>query len=433
MKEPTDFLEAYRVEYLVVVNTNGGFCNSIKSFNSLLSTYEDIVVDAKGLTFSGLRVSYEIDTDVIGRGEQRYFHLKLTLPSNESLDEFSQLTRLIKTILHKVADTAPQILWDDISIFYAHLAYPHINSVENLMRKLITKFMLTTLGVHWEKMTLPDEVKQSVRSEPRKDSNYLYESDFIQLSNFLFTTYSNVPILQLLTKIEESKDISELQLDELKQFVPRSNWERYFSPIVDCSSEYLSKKWKQLYELRCKIAHNRTFGKSDLQRVETLVKEVSAKLEDALSNLERVQISEDERDIVAENMVGNLSAAYGEFLQNWKELVSFLNELVSVTDSGMAAQLEYYKYQHNVPALLKALRESQILDDETCERINEFRKYRNALVHRTDVVFSKEDVYLAANRVKDEIFEISATLSDSILMDWASNYQSEEANEIEGY
>lgn len=373
MREPTDFLEAYRIEYLVVVNTNGGFCNSIKSFNSLLSTYEDIVVDVKGLTFSGLRVSYEVGTDVIGQGEQRYFHLKLTLPSTESLDKFSQLTRLIKTILHKVADTAPQILWDDISIFYAYLAYPHINFVENLMRKLITKFMLTTLGVHWEKMTLPDEVKQSVRSKPRNDSNYLYESDFIQLSNFLFTTYSNVPVIQLLTKIEESKDISELQLDELKQFVARSNWERYFSPIVDCSSEYLSKKWKQLYELRCKIAHNRTFGQSDLQRVETLVKEVSAKLEDALSNLERVQISEDERDIVAENMVGNLSAAYREFLQNWKELVSFLNELVSVTDSGMAAQLEYYKYQHNVSALLKALRESKILDDKTCERINEFQ------------------------------------------------------------
>ena len=410
-----------KVEYLVIVDTKGGFCNSIKSFHSLLTSYDEINITTDGIEYSSMKFGFGVDTNMIGKSEQRYFHIKLELQSIDSIEVFSNLARLIKKILFKVGVSAPQVIWDDISRYYASLAYPYIYSVENLMRKLITKFMFTRLGVHWEKGTVPDEVKQSVRLERKKDSNLLFEIDFIQLSNFLFTTYNNVPVSQLLSKIDEIEVVSELHLGDLKEFVPRSNWERHFSKIVDCSSEYLHKKWEQLYELRCKIAHNKDFRKNDLERTAILVEDVTSKLNDAILNLEHIQISEEEVDVVAENMVGNLSSAYGEFIQNWKELVSFLSELVSITGGGEAYQLRYYKYDQNVNILLKILNVSQVLDDETCKRINGLRVFRNTLVHRTDIVYTEEQVNLAAKQVKEEISEIISYLSDSILMELASD------------
>lgn len=419
MKKSFQQTKELRAEYLVVVNTKGGFCNSIKSFNSLLRSYDDIGIQGGSLSYAGMQFGYEVQTDLIGQGHQRFFHVKITSSATENIDEFVELLRQIKGILHKVGDTPPQNLWDDVSLFYAEKAYPLIYGIENLMRKLITKFMLTSLGVQWAEETSPDDVRQSIKPDTTKGIDYLYGIDFIQLSNFLFTKYLRFPVSQLLEKIDQSRDISEIDLNELKQFVPQSNWERYFSPIVDCDSSYLNKRWKQLYELRCKVAHNRTFNQTDYDRLCNLINEVGEKLQKALDNLDQVQVAEEERDLVAENMAGNLTAAYGEFLLNWKELVGLLQSLVSISAPDDKAQLEYYKYQHNVTALVKILETRKILDIETYGRINEYRIFRNTLVHQTDLILPEQKVRLFADRIKQEVSDIIAMLPDSILMSLA--------------
>lgn len=105
-----------QVEYLVVVSTRGGFCNSVSSFNNLLCTYDDIQITKKGLNYDNLSIGYEVDTGLINDETQRYFHVKLTSASLDSIEIFAELARLIRTILHKVGDSSPKILWDDLSL-----------------------------------------------------------------------------------------------------------------------------------------------------------------------------------------------------------------------------------------------------------------------------------------------------------------------------
>jgi hypothetical protein len=406
-------------EYIIIIDTKDGFCNSASSFNSLLRSYDNIDIREDHLTFSGTQFGYEVQTGEIGQEGLRFFHVRIVADSVDQIDEFSNLLRLVRTILHKVGKVPPQSLWDGVSFYYAQKSYPLIYEIENLMRKLIVKFMLTTVGIQWAKEAIPEDVKRSIRTEARTEADYLYAVDFVQLSNILFSEYSTMDFSQLLERIRVAESISELDLKELKQFVPRSNWERYFSPIIDCESGYLEKRWKQLYKLRCQVAHSRLLTKAEYQHLCSLFDAVRGKLHEALDKLDQVCIADEELELVAENIVGNLNTAYGEFLSRWKELVELLQELVSISAPGERNQLEYYGYLGSPSALIRTLSKKNVLDKQVCQQLKEFLEFRNALVHGTGVKIPEETVLLFANRVKRQVDEILSMLPDAVLMELA--------------
>lgn len=70
-------------------------------------------------------------------------------------------------------------------MYYSQQAYPIIYEIENLMRQLITKFMLINAGLRWEKERTPEDVRKSI-NDKNKEPTVLYNVDYIQLSNFLF-------------------------------------------------------------------------------------------------------------------------------------------------------------------------------------------------------------------------------------------------------
>lgn len=409
-----------RVDYLVIVDIKDGFCNSLTSFNNLLNSYDDIDIRGGFISFTGKRFGYEVQTDIISQGQQRYFHLKITSTSVEEIDKFAELLKLVRTVLHKIGSSPPECLWDDISLYYAQKAYPLIYEIENLMRKLITKFMLTTLGVQWTKGAIPDDVRQSVRADAKRGADYLYEVDFIQLSNFLFTQYASLDVSQLFEKIGKAQNLTDLSLDEIKQFVPKSNWERYFSSVVDCESDYLKKRWKDLYDLRCKVAHNRFFNQADFQRLCSIVDEVKDKLQKALDNLDRVTIADNERETVAENMVGNLNASYGEFLLNWKQLMKLLQDIAFVCANTDNELKELQRSHHSLVMVANYLKAKGILDAETNRQLREYNDFRNTIVHRTDIIIPEETVRLTTSHIKEQFTDIAANLSESMLLDLAN-------------
>ncbi|ELV8738233.1 hypothetical protein QNF08_004549, partial [Vibrio vulnificus] len=141
------------------------------------------------------------------------------------------------------------------------------------MRLLITKFMLTKIGLGWTKERVPTDVQQSINSN-NTDANYLNNVDFIQLKNFLFS--ENYPNHKdsLIKKLKSAKDFANLELDDIKSLIPESNWDRFFQPLVGCEADFLKKRWDQLYELRCKVAHNKDFNKTNLEDVSKLALEL---------------------------------------------------------------------------------------------------------------------------------------------------------------
>lgn len=320
-----------KVEYLITVKANSDFCADIKGFNSLLESNKNIRINGNKINFKGIEVKYEIHTDHLEKENQRFFYTKFLFGNVEKLKEFESLLSNIKEIIYKTGN-APQILWDDISFYYSKEAYPLIFEVENLMRKLITKFMLTNVGMAWAKENIPAEVKDSVKGSKDETPDFLYKTDFIQLEKFLFKKYSTKPIDKLFEKIIKAKNESDLKLDELTLFVPNSNWEKYFSDLVDCEGEYLSKRWEKLYDLRNKVAHNRGLIRKDYEEIVTLSEDIREKLYKAIESLDKITLTNSQKEEIAEST--NDLGVFGNFIIKYEALMKSLREYIDVLDES---------------------------------------------------------------------------------------------------
>tara|TARA_R110001583_G_scaffold195306_1_gene371598 strand:+ start:1163 stop:2386 length:1224 start_codon:yes stop_codon:yes gene_type:complete len=400
----------YKVEYLSVINSRESFCKSVSSFNNLLQSYDNVSINGNKIDFEGTEFEYDVQFGEIQEDSQRFFHVKLKCKNKGDAEKFKLLLKSVRTLLTKASEKPPEILWDDLSSELANKAYPVIHEIENMMRKLITKFMLTTIGLAWTKDAVPKEVSESIKTKNSNTSqNYLYEADFIQLSNFLFKEYSTANSRKLVEKLGVITDINELELTELKELVPQSNWERYFSPIVDCKSEYLQTRWEKLYELRCMVAHNKFLGADNYDEICRVTKEVKDKLTQAIENLDKVHVSEEQKEDVAENIASSMNSLYGEFIRSWNMVQELLMQLYSISLNGDEDFPMNKKRMMNARNLVKPMIAKGIVPREFAPAIYELNDLRNAVVHHSDLKISESSLYEylgMLDRIKSDLTHI---------------------------
>lgn len=180
-----------KVEYLIFKEAKAELCADVDTFNNLLKTNATLKIENEKLTHENLEVGYRIQLGKIANTDKSFFHVEFqlndpALDDNPALiDNFSSLLRAVRSSISLIMKS-PIILWDDISLYYSKKAYPIIFEIENLMRQLITKFMLINAGVEWEKLSTPDDVQKSMNSN-HKETTFLYNLDFIKLNDFLFS------------------------------------------------------------------------------------------------------------------------------------------------------------------------------------------------------------------------------------------------------
>ncbi|MGI0495568.1 hypothetical protein ACN4EG_27645 [Alkalinema pantanalense CENA528] len=348
------------------------------------------------IQFEGTQFSYDVQTGTTTEGDQRYFHIAVGLQDVGDIETFEELLKSIRTMLFQISSKEPQVLWNDIGLHYARESYPAIYELENLMRKLITKFMLTSIGLTWTKETIPKEVLESIKVKKQvAESNYLHQVDFIQLSNFLFKPYTTGNTAKILETVATSMSPEELNLDELRKLIPRSNWERYFSPLVDCESDYLRIRWEQLYDLRNHVAHNRAVSRADRDQINELVNQIRPKIEAAIGNLGDIKLTEMERETVAESVAIGRYALNGEFIEHWKLVHDRLLTLAYLVSSEKnQAKLE--RLGKNVASVLNILREEGAISSQFRKSLRQSHKLRNIIVHHSDVIFPE-------SRLNDEV------------------------------
>lgn len=385
-----------KVEYLIIIDAKKSFCRDKKSFKNFLQSDADLSVDENKIDFQGFSVPFELQDGEDQEGNNRFFHLKLR-GNRQKVDEFQELLKAVRRMLHFASDNSVQVLMDDVSLFYSEKAYPIIHEIENLMRKLITKFMLTNVGLAWTKDTIPEDLKNTSRSD-KISNNYLYETDFIQLANFLFDNYRTEDLKNLSEKLEDVES-GNCDVSELKDFIPRSNWERYFRTYVDCEASYLKTRWEKLYLYRCKIAHNNVFTKDDFNKTEVLVSDVKPKIEEAINNLDKILVPEEERDELAEVVASNSSALYGEFILLWRNLESTLYKMAE--DSNLPSRYnDGRKLRLPMMEIQRALAESEVIDKPLYHEIRHASKIRNMIVHKPDHMFSDGEMAAHVNNLK---------------------------------
>ena len=161
------------------------------------------------------------------------------------------------------------MVWNDACFELSKIAYPEIYTIENNMRELITRVMLKNFGNKWETKYIPPHLKSKSDHKKYKQikeypsENILFYLDFIDLSDFLFKEYPENTNLFTIPKYVNSAE-------KLEQFVPKSNWKRCFNKIITNVDDFKGK-WRNLYNIRCKVAHNRMLTKDDMQEFENLI------------------------------------------------------------------------------------------------------------------------------------------------------------------
>lgn len=394
----SETIKSQKVEYLCTIDSDGDFCTTKSSFCSLLESYEKLKIENNKLFWDGKEFQLEIYDGTVLNSTHKFFHLKLINTASENKSEFLSALKVIRKILSKVNNNQPpEILWDDISSEYAIQAYPVIHELENLMRKLITKFMITKVGLSWTKDNIPKEVAESIKkANSSKKQNYIYDTDFIQLSNFLFKDYTVARVEEFIEKIKKANEVSDLNLDELKKIVPQSNWTRYFNPIVECTSEELSSKWDKLYSLRCKVAHNNFMEEEDFNNLLKTSDSVKSIIQDAINNLDKVSINEEDKEDLAESAAINLNKMYGDFVVKWKIVLDILNTLTVRNNKNYFSDIE----------VLSLILKKGYINESEYKNFQELKAIRNLIVH-------------------DSNFEISEMSLNSALKDlavWEKNY-----------
>lgn len=375
-----------KVEYLVTIELKDSFCKTKKSFLNFLQSDSDISLTGKKVTYLNKHYEMEVSEENSPSDKHKIFNVKINNPNEEHTEEFSKFLRVLRSLLNMASKNNIQTLWDDISYTYSLKAYPLIHDLENLLRKLITKFMLTNVGLSWSETAIPDELKK-IRKDKKSQgvNNYLYDTDFIQLSNFLFDAYRTQDLESLINKIKDHSEDS-IKIKEINEFIPKSNWQRYFQKHVDCEASLLKSRWEKLYLLRCKIAHNNFFEKNDYESLELMSDEIKPIIESAILSLEKITVPEEEREELAENAAINSNYKVGEFLACWKNLEREIFEI------GMKYGVAKPNQINIMTKTVHDLKDAGILGRDISESIMKLMKIRNMIVHSIDFEIEDYDI-----------------------------------------
>ncbi|MGE5922973.1 hypothetical protein ACQJ1L_11030 [Klebsiella quasipneumoniae subsp. similipneumoniae] len=340
------------VEMLLIVNKDTSFGRSPSAYKKIIEASEEVIFSPKELKFKEQSFKYDI-SEYGSNKETISVRLTLNDVSEDNLITFSRLTRLFKKISSESNLGSTQIIWDDISKYYSIQAYPLIHEIENLMRKLITKFMIHNVGLSWTKDSVPKEfseaLKKSEKNTEYNEHNLMYQVDFIELSDFIFKSYREIEITDLIRKLTplDFKDINADIFSELKKIVPRTNWEKFFESNIEANADTIIKNWSILYRLRCKVAHNRDFTKQDLDEVIRLTNTLSPILKKAIEKTETLTIDPKEKEELTsqfENEFSNNTKSDEElFKDRVLELYLQIRHLYQLTHSNSENINSYYK------------------------------------------------------------------------------------------
>ncbi|WP_026831516.1 HEPN domain-containing protein [Exiguobacterium undae] len=389
------------VEYLLILEGKDNFCSNNLTFDNFLMTNSDLSLKGDYIEYKELKVEYKVQFEEM-EDNKRSIHVYFSCENEVDINQYEQFLRVIRSVFYKISKDI-HTLRDDISFHYAQLAYPKIHQTENLMRKLITKFMIINVGLSWTEKHVPKEVKDAPgNSKEKSNVNYLYTLDFIQLSNILFKEYSPFNTSELLEKIKNSDNNDDVPLTYLKKFVPASNWERYFSEIVDSEAEYLKNRWTELYSFRNQVAHNNILSKDDYEKIDRYVTEIKEKLDKAIKNIDKIKVSDEEKEIISSNIIlEDKNDVLPEFNSEFNTLKKYFLNSYWIVDEILAK------------IILKNLNES-IDKDELMEIVNSSLEEKVEKLEKEEVLVSEKLLLDFKNIIRVRNFLIHVENSDII-------------------
>lgn len=312
-----------KMEYLFV-RKKDDFCQTVEQFmNHLLSNGLLSYVEKEKkrestvgeMSFSGAAIQCSTVRNDAIQVDENIFYLIAEVDNGESaVDILGNFDRILRRINQETGSMFQMnTIWDDVSDYYRKALYPSITKIENLLRKIIYRFMILNVGQNWFTTSTPKKFKDAVEKVVSDKENlkveikedHLLHADFVQLGVFFFGTYTIKPIdISVVSRIQRLLEKADLKPEDyqselcqiIKDYESKSNWERFFSK--DLKVERLEEKWNKLYGYRNQVAHSKRMTKSDYDDAQGLISSLKEAFEGCLRRVDRVKMSKEESEAV---------------------------------------------------------------------------------------------------------------------------------------
>ena len=242
-------------------------------------------------------------------------------------EDYSELEKFrLNFLIHlrrKLNFTNIRILRDDVSTKISNEIYPLINQVENLLRRYLVKFFTQKIGVEWWDVTAPKSISDKIGLRKGNEKNFsnLVDTDvtlidFDDLGELIYkqTTGFNKQE-NIISRVMNSETIDDL--NNLKQEL-QGNYTKYFKEAFQDNN--FEKKWKTLFEIRNKVAHNNLFVHNDLEIAQQLVSDLTIIINDAESKIDEFKFSIEEQEALRQATIEAVKVAESQNVSKEKTL-----------------------------------------------------------------------------------------------------------------
>lgn len=234
-----------------------------------------------------------------------------------------------------------RLLTDDVSTKISNDLYPIVNELENSLRRYISKFFTQKIGVDWWEKAVPDKVIE--KTKIRKTNETLFSTllqtdltliDFDDLGNIIYKHKLgfNRPqnLADRILSIKESN--LEVEFKRLKTDLD-SNYNRFFKE--NFKNQNFEKKWKELFKIRNKVAHNNLFVQDDYIRAKELYEGLTSIIKNAESKIDEFKFTVEEQEAIRESKADSNESS---------DIQSSVKVIGKVDTDEFESDVEYQEY-----------------------------------------------------------------------------------------
>lgn len=257
-----------------------------------------------------------------------------------------QYTLLISGVRERYIDI---VSYDAVSEYYCNKIYPKLNTLERNLRKLLFNIYIVNFGRDYYKATIAEELQGKIKgvinidsSKSEKDQiktdyktttkreaeeierlqRFFYSFEYIDIEKLLFTpSWTSVDESEKKKFLEKNPNLSELSDEELREafskYVPRSDWERFFSNKINISD--IKELIEQIRIYRNSVAHFKFFYKADYDECNKRVNRLNSAIINAIKITEDKDFAEKNAENLSEALK-NVLAGFANFTKTFAEL-----------------------------------------------------------------------------------------------------------------
>ena len=290
--------------------------------------------------------------------------------------------------------------YDAVSEYYCNLLYPLLNKVERKLRQLLLNIYTLNFGKDFYQKTITAEIQDKAKrvirargSQQKKElqnlKEFFYSLEFGDIQQILFDTrwteYDSERIQSFLKTNDDLSKLSDAELrEQIKNFAPRSDWDRFFDP------KFINVNVQGDLEIirgyRNSIAHCKFLGKEQYTECKKIINHLCKALDSAIQITEETDFHEKNKEYFKEALSGSIeriSAITEGLTKSLSEMVKGYSLISESLASTVAKQLSFTHYISPIAEIAKKLVLPSPLITDTFS--NSARSFINALTLSTSI------------------------------------------------